>query len=663
MGLISKYGGLTRRLILTVAGAALLSHPFPASTAGPFEQRLTKDQRIAQALSRLTFGARPEDAEEVRRIGVEKWIELQLHPERIAENPVLEMRLAPLETLRLDAAQIIKTYPQVPPGLIFAPVNLNELLGNQVQAVMSGTAEVRKKALDALDPVKRQKVLTILAPQQFEGLPEVQKEIEAARKTQREERTKEQRRLMPPLNDLLSSEQMPIAQRGSPEEREALFASLDPVKRRQVAGALGPQTLGGFPEMRRMGMVDRQPQQVLLADLKEGKLYRALYSNRQLEEVLVDFWFNHFNVFEGKPVQVANGSSMRAVLSSYERDAIRPHVLGHFKDLLLATARHPAMLYYLDNWESVGPDTLEAFNVGPFAGPGVNVMQNLGRQAHGLNENYGRELMELHTLGENGGYTQQDVIAVARCFTGWTVGKPATKPEFQFAAFMHDHAEKTVLGHKIAAGGGESDGLQVIDILAHHPATAKFISRKLAQRFVADDPPQTLVDKMAATFTKTDGDLRAVLETMFTSTEFFSEGAWQAKMKTPLEIVVSAVRAAGAETLDTFTLAQRVADLGEPLYGKIEPTGYPNTGEPWMNTAGLLGRINFATALMTGQVPGVKVDSARLVGKDAADIARKILNRDPSPQTQAAIVDGLEGKEEVLNIATLVISSPDFQRR
>jgi uncharacterized protein (DUF1800 family) len=289
-------------------------------------------------------------------------------------------------------------------------------------------------------------------------------------------------------------------------------------------------------------------------------------------------------------------------------------------------------------------------------------MQNLGRQAHGLNENYGREVMELHTLGVNGGYTQKDVIDVARCFTGWTVAKPSTKPEFTFVAFMHDTGEKTVLGHKIAAGGGESDGLQAIEILAHHPSTAKFISRKLAQRFVADEPPQSLVDKMALTFTKTDGDLRAVLETMFTSTEFFSEGAWEAKMKTPLELVAGAVRATGAETSDTFALAQRVADLGEPLYGKIEPTGYPNTEAPWVNTASLMGRINFAAALLSGQIPGVQVDSARLVGKDTADIAHRLLNRDPSPQTRAAIEDGLLNKE-VLTIATLVISSPDFQRR
>ena len=270
------------------------------------------------------------------------------------------------------------------------------------------------------------------------------------------------------------------------------------------------------------------------------------------------------------------------LIASYERDAIRPHVLGKFKDLLLATARHPAMLYYLDNWQSMSPDV---FQVGPFAPQrgivnGVpNSIMFAARQAHGLNENYGRELMELHTLGR-----QRRLHAAGRDRGGALLHRlddsPADqKPEFVFAAFMHDTGEKTVLGHKIPAGGGEQDGLQVIDILAHHPSTAKFISAKLARRFVADDPPPALVDRMAQTFTKTDGDLRAVLETMFTSPEFFSEGAWQAKIKSPLEMVVSAVRALGGEATDTFTLVQKIADMGEPLYGKVEPNGYPDTGE------------------------------------------------------------------------------------
>ncbi len=225
--------------------------------------------------------------------------------------------------------------------------------------------------------------------------------------------------------------------------------------------------------------------------------------------------------------------------------------------------------------------------------------------------------------------------------------------------------EKIVLGHRIAAGGEEQDGLQVIGILARHPSTARFISKALAQRFVADDPPQSLVDKMVKTFLKTDGDLRAVMETMLTSREFLSEGAWQAKMKSPLEAVVSAVRAAGGDTTDSFELVRQVADMGEPLYGKVEPAGYKDTAETWLSTASVMARISFGNALARGQVPGVKVDaSARFGEEDAPSIAHDLLNRDASPQTLGAIAKGLESKQASPQlIMGLVISSPEFQRR
>ena len=342
--------------------------------------------------------------------------------------------------------------------------------------------------------------------------------------------------------------------------------------------------------------------------------------------MLADFWFNHFNIFEGK-------DRVRAMLASYERDAIRPHVLGKFKDLLLATARHPAMLYYLDNWQSMSPDV---FQIGPFAPGPFAPAQQLARQAHGLNENYGRELLELHTLGVNGGYTQQDVIAVARCFTGWTIRQPNQKPEFAFAAFMHDTAEKKVLGHVIPAGGGEQDGLQVIEILARHPSTARFISTKLARRFVADDPPPALIDHMARTFTKTDGDLRAVLETMFTSREFFSEGARQSKIKSPLEMVVSAARALDAHPTDTFTLVQKIADMGEPLYGKEAPNGYKDTRETWLSTAGVMARIEFADALVNGRIPGVR-DRQRAIRREGC---RRHFPRTAAPRPVRADTGG-----------------------
>ena len=587
-------------------------------------------------------------------MGVEKWIETQLHPDSIVENPAVEARLKPLETLRMTSAQAMNEFQRRPVGVNGQGINLNELLpGAQFRKIFNGTAEERRAGLMALDPEKRIRVLSVLPPNVVEDLPDLKKEQGEARQKLRDEQQAEIRRLRPPLTELLDTRQREIALRGTTEQRAALYASLDSDKLAKVAAALPPDALSGRADLRRMGEMIRSPQLVAIDDLREGKLYRALDSKRQLEEVLADFWFNHFNVFEGK-------AQDRALLASYERDAIRPHVLGKFKDLLLATARHPAMLYYLDNWESMAPDL---FQVGPFA-PGPGGRPFFGGRAHGLNENYGRELLELHTLGVNGGYTQKDVIEVARCFTGWTIRSLNDKPEFAFASFMHDDGAKVVLGHPIPAGGGEEDGLQVIGLLAHHPSTARFISTELARRFVADAPPPALVDRMARTFLKTDGDLRAVLQTLFTSREFFSEGAWQAKVKSPLEMVASAVRALDADAPDTYVLAQKTGEMGEPLYGAEPPTGYKDTGDAWLSTANVIARIGFAEKLVKNQVPGVKVDTAQFNGKDAAAIARTLLGGDASPETIAAIDKAAQARQAPGTwIAGVILSSPEFERR
>jgi len=662
-----------KTLVLTIAAAALVAASFPrsVSAAGPFDKPLSPDQQIVHALNRLTFGLRSGDIDDARRIGLSKWIDLQLHPDQIPESPVLDAKLKPLATLKMDLAEVVKEYtPQQDPALAFVPPfqQLNTLLSDEERRkVLTGTAEERTAVLRSLDPDKRKQVLAALPTNVVTYTPEFKQEAEEAQKMRQQEIQMEVRRRNPQLNDLLNPDQINAARSGNIDQLTALFAYIDPAKRAIVASLLPGQSLAEMREVRREGQRLRTPRQVASEDLKEAKVFRAVYSNRQLEEALVDFWFNHFNVDVGKNVsQVLN--LVHLLIGSYERDAIRPHVLGHFKDLLLATARHPAMLYYLDNWESVAPG---AFEVGPFAPnrgivngvPNTIIPSPFLRQAHGLNENYGREVMELHTLGVNGGYTQDDVIAVARCFTGWTVRNP-DNPEFVFAPFMHDFGEKTVLGHKIPAGGGESDGLQVIDILAHHPSTARFISRALAQRFVADDPPQSLVDRMAHTFSETDGDLRAVLKTMFSSPEFFSEGAWQAKVKSPLEMVVGAVRAVHGEVTDTFSLVQKIADMGEPLYGKVEPNGYPNTGDIWLSTAGITGRVSFAASLASGLVPGLRLGPSRWEGKDQPAIARDLLGHEASPQTLTALETGLKGKEPTAPfIASLVLSSPDFQRR
>jgi uncharacterized protein (DUF1800 family) len=654
---------------LPIATAVLLiaGSPHLGRASGPFDQRLSHDQQVVQVLNRLTFGPRPGDTEQVQRMGIAKWIDLQLHPERIPENPALEAKLKPLESLRMSLPDVVAKYTPPPFNMMTQMAAMNDLLAQEdMRKVRNGTAEERSAVLKSLDPEKRAQVLASLPATVLAYTPDFKKEAEEAQQKRREEQMKENRRRNPQLADLLDSEQVKIARTGNKEQLLALFADLESSKRPVVASALPPQSVALLPEYRREGQLYRAPQLVASQDLKEAKVLRALYSDRQLEEVLVDFWFNHFNVDLSKNV-VRTNVQMNLLIGSYERDAIRPHVLGHFKDLLLATARHPAMLYYLDNWESMAPG---ATDVGPFAPQRgiVNGVPNsilpgpLSRLSRGLNENYGREVMELHTLGVKAGYTQEDVIAVALCFTGWTVRDPSN-PDFVFAPFMHDFGEKTVLGHKIAAGRGEEDGLQVIDILAHHPSTARFISRELAQRFVADNPPQSLVDRMALTFTKTDGDLRAVMKTMFLSPEFLSAGAWQVKVKSPFEMVVSAVRAIGGEASDVYTLVQKIADLGEPLYAKLEPNGYPNTGDAWLSTTGIMGRMNFSAALAQGQVPGVKVNPSP-AGKDRAAIARDLLGRDVSLQTLSAIEKGLEGKEQTPPfIASLVLGSPDFQRR
>jgi uncharacterized protein (DUF1800 family) len=643
-----------KRSLCALCSVAFL---IPAFTFGQaarrYDLKIAPDKQIVHVLNRLTFGARPGDVAEVKRLGVDKWIDQQLHPERLAENPALESRLAVLETVQLQTSQILQEYTPQPQQMLIVRPRLNPasvLSPSQLSKfIYGGSAEERLAVWMSLTPEIRSQLLLSVPPQATEGLPDLQQEAAKARREEQEKQQAERRKLMPPITELLTADQIRIARVGTDQEKIAILDSLDPEKRKQVLRAAGPPMFATVPILRREAMAATQPQQFVNVELIENKLSRAIYSNHQLEEVLVDFWLNHFNVFNGK-------GQTRVLLTSYERDAIRPHVLGRFKDMLLATARHPAMLIYLDNAQSQVPrEDLPLPVVGPNQVP---------PRRPGLNENYGRELLELHTLGVDGGYTQEDVIAVARAFTGWTVYDPQKYGEFQFNPGGHDRKEKVVLEHKLPAGRGEQDGTDVIDILAHHPSTAKFISKKLAQRFVSDDPPQALIDRMAATFTKTDGDLRAVLQTLFSSVEFSSEAAWQSKLKSPLEMVVSSVRALDAEATDTFALSQRIGEMGQPLYGKVEPTGYPNTGEGWASTAGILGRINFATALTAGQIPGVKADMSRFNFKSPAAVAEELLVTAPSAVTVASIEKGIQGKEATPSLlATIVLSSPEFQRR
>ena len=348
------------------------------------------------------------------------------------------------------------------------------------------------------------------------------------------------------------------------------------------------------------GDMMRAPRMIIY-ELQQARLLRAVQSQRQLNELMVDFWNNHFNIFAAKGAD-------RWLTTSYDRDTIRPHALGKFRDLLLATAKSPAMLFYLDNWLSVSPSARMPANA----------------RRRGLNENYGRELMELHTLGVDGGYTQQDVINVARAFTGWTMDRDGN---FRFVAALHDTGEKIVLGHKIKAGGGIEDGEQVLDIVASHPATAHHIAFELAQRLVADEPPPALVDRAAARFRETKGDLREVVKTIVTSPEFLLPGVRNAKFKMPFEFVVSAVRTTGASVSDARAFVQTLQQLCEPLYMCQPPTGYHDTADAWVSAGGLVTRMNFATRLASGNMPGVTLAAS-------ASPAQELAQRIGSPEFQ-----------------------------
>jgi uncharacterized protein (DUF1800 family) len=422
-----------------------------------------------------------------------------------------------------------------------------------------------------------------------------------------------------------------------------------------------------------------------------SKVTRAIYSERQLQQVMDDFWFNHFNVFAGK-------GEDRYYLTSYERDVIQPHALGKFKDLLTATAKSPAMLFYLDNFLSADPRAAqrqvaeramrEQMRRRRFGGPwpsrpASNPQQAAKKNERGLNENYGRELMELHTLGVDGGYTQKDVTEVARCFTGWTIDKPRQYAEFKFDERLHDPDPKYVLGKKIHAGGMK-DGEQVIDLLVHHPNTAKFISTKLARRFVSDDPPPSLVNRMAETFKSSDGDIRAVLKTMIWSPEFWSRAAYRAKIKTPFELVVSAARATGSDVDTPMPLLQWIGRIGEPLYQCQPPTGYADKSEAWVNSGALLNRLNYSLALAGNKMRGARTDVPSLLGLDSSTDPKVVLERAvqvflgghaapttvealekqlENPQVLQAKLDDPRKQVDLGVVAGLVLGAPEFQRR
>ena len=551
---------------------------------------LSEDEATLHALNRLAFGPRPGDVERIKKLGLEKWIDAQLHPDSL-DDRTLDTRLEDYPALKLSTAELVERYPNAQQAAKRAGITLEEY----------------KRRMDA----------------------------EADK--------------------------------------------------------------------------SKAPREVVL-ELSEAKILRAIYSERQLQEVMTDFWFNHFNVFAAK-------GPVKWMLPDYEREVIRPHTLGKFRDLLYATAKSPAMLFYLDNWLSADPKAYaqhakeieqrrQRFNrlfggdsrIMIMSRPNPNrpnfprpqnrpqpgqPPQGQAKQPRGLNENYGRELMELHTLGVDGGYTQNDVTQAAMALTGWTMSAPQRNPEFQFDEKIHGAEPKLVLGHTIHAGGMK-DGEELLDLLVTQPSTAHFISTKLARKFVSDTPPVALVERMARTFADSDGNIREVMKTMIYSPEFWSRETYRAKIKTPFELVASALRTTGAHVERPIALVMWSARIGEPLYACQPPTGYPDKAEAWVNSGALLNRLNFGIVLATGKMNGAQLDVSALLGQDSGTDPDAVLTRAVEvllggqvsaetravlqkqlndPQVLQAMFDDPVKNVDAGMITGLVLGSPEFQRR
>ncbi len=633
------------------------------------------EKRALQALNRLTFGPRPGDLQQVMAMGVDRWINLQLHPERI-DDGALNSRLEPLRTLGMSTHELAENFPdpqeivQVMKGKRAMPSDPALRAIYEVQLARVQARKERKEETEA-------KAASGSAVATKPG--EVSQETMSASAAAAPESVDREPAAAPALSTVEFEElsSLPADQRYQkilampPDELIAFAETLRGGKRRDFVEGMSPQE-------RETLIALNNPSAAVDTELAEAKLLRAIYSQRQLEEVMTDFWCNHFNVFIGKGLD-------HLMLTSYERDVIRPHALGRFEDLLVATAKSPAMLFYLDNWLSIGPNSPQALGAPahPYQAIGRPARPNQGKRPSGLNENYGRELLELHTLSVNGGYTQRDVTEAAKVFTGWTIDKPAQGGGFKFEPRMHEPGPKIVLGRRIKENG-ESEGLELLHRLATSKQTAHFISLKLAERFVSDNPPPALVDRMAKTFLKKKGDIREVLSVLFQSPEFWDDSTYRAKVKTPLEFVVSSIRATGAEVDDAMPLTGRLNGMGMPLYGAQPPTGYSMKADAWVSSSALLNRMNFALALTNGRIRGVRVDWDALIGDQFSDsgqtlsaLEKKLVAGGVSEQTHTSIAeqigtgkdsmpqkvrDGAE-PQSVLTTAGLLLGSPEFQKR
>jgi len=630
----------------------------PIAKAAPLVP-LTERERAQQVLDRFTFGARPGDVDHVMAMGVDAWLAQQLAPETI-KDPALDKRLADFPTLNMSAEQALLLFPdrgtieQVADGK--RPYPTDPLLAAMYEVQVSKLNEERDR--------------TKVDPKTGEAHPQPSDAEVAAQKTADQATAA---RIAGELFALPKNQRMATLAKMPVDDRIAFTTYVGGDQKNQLIADFTPREREIFQGMNaRLGASYR-----IGEELAQAKMVRAVLAERQVQEVMTDFWFNHFNIYQPK-------DSDQWYTTSYERDVIRKNALGKFSDLLLATAESPAMMVYLDNWLSIGPDSL-ANGVNP-----ANPKSKPGNK--GLNENYGREIMELHTVGVNGGYSQADVTNLAAILTGWSVDRPYQAGPFQFDPKKHEPGTKTWLGHTIGTGApfiiqgtnpaeahqkalekaavsvndslngmsgdmmagsggtavaaqfvgandGMREGLEALNLLAHSPQTAHFISWKLAQRFVADDPPPALVDRMANTFLASDGDIKAVLKTLVASPEFNSKKYFRNKVKTPMEFLASAFRTTLTDPSNPGALTNTMKQMGMELYRALPPTGYYITADHWMNTSALVDRLNFAYQLTNSKFANQKFDAAKVLAlglMSERSLPAQVASTAPAPHTTKA---------------------------
>jgi hypothetical protein len=650
----------------------------PNNAPNSVSVQLRGDDRILHALNRFTFGPRTGDLEAVRKMGLDQWFDEQLRPAAIDETD-LAARLAQFPAMQWSMQDLFFRLPSNPiirlaangkveipqggtlqavyenqiyriqarkeaqadkrsiaanpaPGLANGPVNqsmnaegdMEPSGGRPPNPQATGQKQPAQPDMNQMQPGQpgmNQAGMNEAGTGQMAPSPEMNAMTPATATNSNQapappafdDATIKRILALPPQQRVMRLQSM------QPEEFDGFMKSLKPAQRQALMAGLNPDLKESVGAL-------ENPERTTADELFAQRLTRDIYANAQLQEVMTDFWLNHFNVYLRKNEQ------MPYYLVSFERDVIRPRALGKFEDLLEAVAHSPAMMIYLDNAESMGPDSPAAERAKTAAARRPDAKKKADA---GLNENYARELMELHTLGVNGGYTQADVTQVARVLTGWTVDRPQFGGDFVFAPQRHEGGTKTVLGTKIKENG-EMEGRELLHMLAMRPATAQFLSRKLAIRFVSDDPPKALVDRMAKSYLQSGGDIPTVLKTLFHSPEFWAASDFRAKVKTPLEFVVSAARASNANIQNFQSLTNALRQMGMPLYGCMPPTGYKWDASDWVSTGALVDRMNFALSLAANRLPGITVEWAPAMDMSTLDSDAPPQQVIPTPESEEA---------------------------